>query len=129
MAGRSRAGRFVNQLEGYRAFEPAPLPPQPPVVFDAEVSAALSSADQAVGRLDGITRFLSDTDLFLAMYVRREALLSSQIEGTECTLDDVLAVELDAGVPLPDLDVREVVNYVAAMPHGMERKSDMPLCK
>src|SRR6266851_4113331 len=128
MASSSRAGRYVKQLDGYRAFEPAPLPPQPPIVFTADLSAILSRADRAVGRLDGLARFLPDADLFLAMYVRREALLSSQIEGTECTLDDVLAVELDAGVPLPELGVREVVNYVAAMAHGMERMSDLPLC-
>jgi Fic family protein len=91
----------------------------------------LDRAGLAVGRLDGLSRALPDADLFLAMYVRQEALLSSQIEGTACTLDDVLAFELDEGAPVPDLDVGEVVNYVAALNAGIARLDDptgLPLC-
>ena len=81
----------------------------------------------SVGRLDGLARTLPDADLLLAMYVRQEALLSSQIEGTECTMDDILAFELlpQAG---PTLDVGEVVNYVAALQHGVALLSELPLC-
>ena len=91
----------------------------------------LSAADVAVGRLDGLARALPDVDLFLAMYVRQEALLSSQIEGTECTLDDVLAFELQDGVPEVGVDVGEVVNYVAALSYGIANLNTMdgpPLC-
>lgn len=87
----------------------------------------LSKADQAVGRLDGVTHNLINPDLFVAMYVRREAVLSSQIEGTQSTLDDVLAFELDPkGQEVPQ-DVDEVVNYVSAMKHGLERLPTLAL--
>jgi Fic family protein len=71
----SRSGHYVKQITGYRAFVPAPLPPQPPIEFDDEMIALLSRADQAVGRLDGVTRMITNPDLFVAMYVRREAVL------------------------------------------------------
>ena len=121
-----RAGRFVKQPRGYRAFIPAPLPPDPPVVLDAPLVALLSRADQAVGRLDGVIHTLPDPDLFVAMYVRREAVLSSQIEGTQSSLDDVLTFELDPrGQELPQ-DVEDVVNYVRAMNYGLERLRALP---
>ena len=123
----SRAGRFVKQPTGYTAFVPAPLPPDPPVGMDGAMVGLLSRADQAVGRLDGVARTLPNPDLFVAMYVRREAVLSSQIEGTQSTLEDVLAFELDPrhrGVPQ---DVEEVVNYVKAMNYGLERLATLPL--
>jgi Fic family protein len=123
-----RAGRWVAQLEGYRAYLPAPLPPRPALRWDDALARSLSQADHSIGRLDGASRFLPDADLFLAMYVRREALLSSQIEGTDCTLDDVLAFELDrTATNLPTLDVGEVVNYIAAMQHGLTRLDELPL--
>jgi Fic family protein len=127
MNSHPRAGRLVQQLEGYRAFEPVDLPPDPPITLDNELWGLLSAADIAVGRLDGLARTLPDADLFLAMYVRQEALLSSQIEGTECTMDDILAFELlpHGG---PTLDVGEVVNYVAALQHGVALLSGVPLC-
>ena len=123
----SRAGRFVEQPSGYAAFVPEPLPPDPPVGMDGAMVGLLSRADQAVGRLDGVTRTLPNPDLFVAMYVRREAVLSSQIEGTQSTLEDVLAFELDPrqrGVPQ---DVEEVINYVRAMNYGLERLTTLPL--
>ena len=123
-----RSGSLVRQIEGYRAFIPASLPPDPPLVFDAETIGLLSRADRALGRLDGITSILPNPDLFVAMFVRKEAVLSSQIEGTQSTLDDVLQFELnEVGVDLPK-DVGEVVNYVNAMNHGLERLKELPLC-
>ncbi|MGH9318987.1 MAG: Fic/DOC family N-terminal domain-containing protein [Vicinamibacteria bacterium] len=86
-----RAGRDEVQSGGFRAFVPAPLPPRPPVAVDAEMQGLLSSADLAVGRLDGAIQTLPDADFFVLMYVRKEAVLSSQIEGTQSSLEDVLA--------------------------------------
>lgn len=123
----TRAGRYVKQSAGYRAFVPAALPPDPPVQVDGAMLALLSRADQAVGRLDGLTRTLPNPDLFVAMYVRREAVLSSQIEGTQSTLDDVLEFELNPRVRALPQDVGEVVNYVRAMNYGLERLVELPL--
>jgi Fic family protein len=123
----SRAGRFVKQPAGYTAFVPAPLPPDPPLRMDGAIVALLSRADQAVGRLDGVTRTLPNPDLFVAMYVRREAVESSQIEGTQSTLEDVLAFELDPRRRDVPRDVEEVVNYVRAMNYGLERLATLPL--
>lgn len=124
----SRAGRWVQQLEGYRAFLPAPLPPEPPVALTPELVGLLSEADRALGRLDGVASVLPNPDLFVAMYVRHEAVLSSQIEGTQSTLEDVLSYEIDDdALGLPG-DVEEVVNYVRAMNHGLRRLSELPLC-
>ncbi len=123
----SRAGRFVKQPAGYTAFVPAPLPPDPPIQMDVPMIGLLSRADQAVGRLDGVARTLPNPDLFVAMYVRREAVLSSQIEGIQSTLEDTLAFELDPGQRDVPQDVEEVVNYVRAMNYGLERLTDLPL--
>ena len=123
----ARAGHFVRQPAGYTAFIPAPLPPDPPVAFDPPLVALLSRADQALGRLDGLAHTLPDSDIFVAMYVRREAVLSSQIEGTQSSLNDVLVYEVDPkGRALPR-DVEEVVNYVHAMNYGLERLETLPL--
>lgn len=122
----SRAGTNVRQPAGYDAFVPKPLPPNPPIATDGLLSI-LSQADQAVGRLDGEIRTMPNPDLFVAMYVRREAVLSSQIEGTQSTLDDLLAVELQPRVAEIARDVDEIVNYVAAMSHGLQRLSKLPL--
>jgi Fic family protein len=123
----SRAGRYVMQPARFRAFIPASLPPDPPVVIDQSLAALLSRADQAIGRLDGVTVTLPDPNLFVAMYVRQEAVLSSQIEGTQSSLDDVLAFELDPeGSEIP-VDVVEVVNYVRAMNYGLDRLEALPL--
>lgn len=126
MRSHPRAGHLVTQLEGYAAFEPAPLPPSPPITYDDLLVRLLSEADQRIGRLDALATALPDTDLFLAMYVRQEALLSSRIEGTECTLDDIIASDLSPTDPT-SVDVGEVVNYVAALNHGIARLSTLPL--
>jgi Fic family protein len=86
----TRAGRFVAQPSGFSAFVPAALPPDPPVALADRLLSVLSAADLALGRLDGIVRVVPDPELFVAMYVRREAVLSSQIEGTQSTLEDLL---------------------------------------
>lgn len=128
MAGATiRGGGYVQQPSGYRAFIPAPLPPDPSLSFDAELVALLSRADQAVGRLDGVAQTLPNPDLFVAMYVRREAVDSSQIEGTQSTLEDVLAFELDPHTRDLPSDVEEVVNYIRAMNYGLERLGSLPL--
>ena len=127
MRSHPRSGQIVTQLEGYRAFEPANLPPDPPIAVDNDLLALLSVADTAVGRLDGLARTLPETDLFLAMFVRQEALLSSQIEGTQCTMDDILAFEL-LPVAGPNHDVGDVVNYVAAFQRGVGLLAELPLC-
>ncbi len=88
-----RAGRYIKQPSGYRAFIPAPLPPAPAVRLDGELQSLLSGADRALGRLDGSIQTLPHPDLFVSMYVRKEAVLSSQIEGTQSSLQDVLAAE------------------------------------
>jgi Fic family protein len=130
MARRSyahRAGRYVRQPPGYEAFIPAPLPPDPPILFEPSMASLLSRADQAIGRLDGEIRNVPDPDFFVAMYVRREAVLSSQIEGTQSTLEDLLAVELEPRVADISRDVDEIVNYVAAMNYGLTRLITLPL--
>ncbi len=121
-----RAGRYVRQSTGYAAFIPTRLPPDPAIDL-ARLAPILSAADQGIGRLDGVSRTLPNPDLFVAMYVRREAVLSSQIEGTQSSLDDVLAYELDATATQLPLDVEEVFNHVAAMNYGLERLATLPL--
>ncbi len=123
----NRAGRYVHQPAGYRAFLPEPLPPKPPVAFDGEMLRLLSDADRAVAKLDAYATILPNPDLFVAMYVRKEAVLSSQIEGTQSTLEDVLEFEANAPPDHQPKDVEEVVNYVRAMNYGLRRLRDLPL--
>lgn len=122
-----RAGRYVNQPNSYKAFIPADLPPNPPVEMSTRLIRLLSEADQALGRLDGSARTLPNPELFVAMYVRREAVLSSQIEGTQSTMEDLLKFELDNSAQGIPQDVNEVVNYVHAMNYGLDRLSKLPL--
>ena len=124
-----RLGRFVETPvagEVVRAFVPPPLPPAPPIDVLALLDR-LSLAERALGRLDGITMLLPRQELFLYMYVRKEAVLSSQIEGTQSTLTDLLRFETEAQAGQPIDDIREVSNYVDAMMHGLERLEEMPL--
>ncbi len=122
-----RAGRLVQQSTGYKAFIPAPLPPDPPLVYSGELQSMLSDADRNIGRLDALASMLPNPDLFVAMYVRHEAVLSSQIEGTQSTQEDVLAFEADTLRNDTPKDVEEVVNYVRAMNHGLEAsEASMP---
>src|SRR5659263_488296 len=114
-----RAGRYILQPQGYRAFIPANLPPVPPISMDDEMWTLLSQADRALGRLDGSTAVLPHPDLFVYMYVRKEAVLSSQIEGTQASLIDLVEFESKAAESGIQGDVEEVVNYVAAMNYGL----------
>ncbi len=122
-----RSGRWQQQPSGYRAFIPSPLPPDPPLLIDGPLQTLLSQADRDLGRLDALAGLLPNPDLFVAMYVRHEAVLSSQIEGTQSTLEDVLAFEGDALLDTTPKDVEEVVNYVRAMNHGLGRLNELPL--
>ncbi len=123
----ARAGRYVKQLSGYRAFMPAPLPPHPPIRLEGELYGLLSHADRALGRLDGSIHTLPNPNLFVFMYVRKEAVLSSQIEGTQSSLNDLLAAEASILSPNQPKDVVEVVNYVRAMNYGLARLAELPL--
>lgn len=122
-----RAGTYRRQPQGYRAFLPAPLPPDPPVRLDGPLQALLSHADLALGRLAGSIGTLPNPDLFVPMYVRKEAVLSSQIEGTQSSLQDLLAAEARVFAPQQPHDVAEVLNYVAAMNHGLARLATLPV--
>ena len=122
-----RAGLYITEPAGYRAFIPAPLPPSPPVRLTGELQAALSEADRSLGRLDGSIQTLPNPDLFVLMYVRKEAVLSSQIEGTQSSLQDVLEAEARVLSPTRPRDVAEVVNHVNAMNYGLERLRDLPV--
>lgn len=126
----SRLGTYVSTTtagETVRAFLPPPLPPEPSVDLTG-LFQQLDRANQALGRLDGLTTLLPDTRLFLYLYVRKEALLSSQIEGTKSSFSDLLLFENEAAPGVPIDDVEEVSNYVAAMQHGLRRiKGGFPL--
>lgn len=121
-----RAGRYVRQPSGYRAFLPAPLPPNPPIRIDV-LQTSLAHASHALGQLDGSVLTLPDADLFVLMYVRKEAVLSSQIEGTQSSLQDLLEAEARILSPDRPADVREVINYVNAMNYGLERLATLPV--
>ncbi len=123
----SRAGRYVNQPTGYMAFYPSVLPPEPPVKVEGTLQALLSDADRALGRLDGSITTLPNPDLFVMMYVRKEAVLSSQIEGTQSSLQDLLAAEANVLSDTTPRDVNEVINYVKAMNYGLARLKDLPV--
>lgn len=123
----ARAGSYQQQLSGYSAFVPKPLPPDPAIAFDGELQTLLSKADRALGRLDGSVQTLPNPDLFVFMYVRKEAVLSSQIEGTQSSINDILKVEAQVFDPQRPNDVHEVLNYVTAMNHGLDRLQELPL--
>lgn len=123
-----RAGQYIRTIDGYTAFMPAPLPPDPPVrMDDPEFQALLSEADIALGRLDSYAALLPNPDLFVAAYVRKEAVLSSQIEGTQASLIDLFEYEANVGRKALRNDVSEVVNHVRAMNYGLERVRELPV--
>lgn len=127
--GSRRLGRFVQTPIGgevVRAFVPPPLPPDPPINL-LGLLEKLGSAERALGRLDGIAALLPRQELFLYMYVRKEAVLSSQIEGTQSTLSDLLRFETEARTGRPVDDIREVSNYVDTMMYGLEQLETLPL--
>jgi Fic family protein len=118
-------GRRIRGPGGYRAYVPAPLPP--PIEWNASLAAALSAADLAVGRLAGEGRRLSNPHLLIRPFIRREAVLSSRIEGTQATLGELLAAEAGAAVERSPADLREVANYVVALEYGVKRLHTLPL--
>ncbi|MGO8880519.1 MAG: Fic family protein [Desulfomonilaceae bacterium] len=121
---RTLQGRYVTVStvgEKARAFVPAPLPPHPPIDWTPGLRSKFDQALLALGRLDSVSTLLPETSLFLYMYVRKEAVLSSMIEGTQSSLSDLLLFELDQEPGVPLGDVREVSNYVAALNHGLSR--------
>ncbi len=129
---RDITGRYLSSPAGgemVNAFVPNPLPPAPPLEINEVRQRLLERATLAVGRLDSVSTLLPDPQLFLYAYVRREAVLSSQIEGTQSSLSDLLLFELDEVPGVPFDDVVEVSNYIAALEHGMARlRADFPLC-
>lgn len=123
-----RSGTKKSNLSGemrYDSFAPAPLPPNPSIELDAEGIELLVSANSALALLDGITERIPNLGLFVSIYVRKEALLSSQIEGTQATLDDILDPKAKENA---NQNVADVVNYVAAVEYGIERRKSLPLC-
>ena len=123
----NRAGYYQIQAAGYRAFIPAPLPPSPSVDLDVHLMDLLSKADRALGRLDGSITTLPNPDLFVMMYIRKEAVLSSQIEGTQSSLRDLLSAEAKIFTNTTPRDVDEVINYVKAMNYGLNRLKKIPV--
>jgi Fic family protein len=122
-----RAGVFIQQASGsYTAFIPAPLPPEPSLNLNEHLNLLLE-AERSLGRLEGATQLLPNHDLLVLMYIRAEAVLSSQIEGTQASLDDVLKAEANLADPNAPDDVSEVINYIAAMNYGLERRSELPM--
>ena len=124
----NRAGTYVDNLTGeatYQSFKPNPLPPMPEIEMDEDVVKLLVDANKQLVKLDTASQLISNADLFISMYVRKEALISSQIEGTQCTLDDVLDPEAEANA---NLDVSDVINYVKATQYALKRLERLPLC-
>ena len=127
MTDSSRAGFFIVGEAGVKSFVPAKLPPNPPIHFDADLQNLLSLADRKLGRLDGITQILPNPDLFVAMYVRKEAVLSSQIEGTQASFADILGAEYNQIEDQRRDAIGEVSNYVKAMNWGLHELETFPL--
>lgn len=124
---KTRAGRYIKQLTGYKAYIPNLLPPDPPIHMDNELQVLLSNADRALARLDGAALILPNPELFVAMYVKKEALLSSQIEGTQASLEGILEFESDL-TPRDNInEIKEVINYIKALDYGMERLENFPM--
>lgn len=124
----NRAGAFVSNLTGemaYQSFRPAPLPPNPPIALSGELVAKLIDANKKLAALDGLSARIPNMDLFVSMYVRKEALLSSQIEGTQCTLDDILNPLMEENT---NRNVSDVVNYIKATEFALNRLHSLPLC-
>lgn len=125
---KNRAGKTVQNLSGemaYASFYPQPLPPKPNIEIDEEMRELLVDAHKKLALLDGLSVRIPNRDLFISMYVRKEALVSSQIEGTQCTLEDVLDPEIDENA---NADVSDVVNYVRAINFAIRRLEELPLC-
>lgn len=125
---KTRAGEYRTNLSGamqYKSFVPSSLPPYPPITVDEEMLKLLLSAHRNLARLEGISSQVANVDLFVSMYIRKEALLSSQIEGTQATLDDILNPNVEQNT---NLDVADVINYIKASSYARNRMNELPLC-
>lgn len=125
---KNRAGNFINNLYGemaYKSFVPSPLPPIPKIIIDDEMVNLLVEAHKQISFLDGLSLYVPNINLFISMYVRIEALLSSQIEGTQCTLVDILDTTITENV---NQDVSDVLNYIKAVEYAIERLKILPIC-
>lgn len=124
----TRAGRYINNLSGdmsYQSFKPAPLPPVPSLTLNNEIVFKLVEASKNLTLLDALASFVPNINLFVSMYVRKEALLSSQIEGTQCTLDDIFDPLIEENT---NQNVSDVVNYIKATEYALDRLNTLPLC-
>ena len=124
----NRSGEFRTNLSGeaaYKSFVPSPLPPEPPVELDEEMVELLVTANKNIATLEGRSSGIPNMNLFVSMYVRKEALMSSQIEGTQATLEDVLDPMIDTNT---NRNVADVVNYIKATEYAVERLYTLPLC-
>lgn len=124
----NRAGQYISNMTGdaaYHSFCPAPLPPKPALDMNDDILRLMLDASRNLQKLDTASQLIPSTELFVSMYVRKEALLSSQIEGTQCTLEDVLDPELDINT---NLDVADVINYVKATQYALELLEKLPIC-
>jgi len=125
---KNRAGDYRTNLTGelqYKSFLPSSLPPNPPVEFDEETVNLLSKANRSIGILEGMSRQILNIELFVSIYVRKEALLSSQIEGTQATLDDILDPNIEENT---NQNVADVINYIKASQYASARLSELPIC-
>src|SRR5437016_3586915 len=119
-------GRTVQQPAGYKAFIPEPFPPAGEIALDSTTTALLEKANLFLGKLDGITELLPDLDFFIFMYVRKEAALSTQLEGTQATLADAIKAEGAMRLGVPE-DVDDIERYIKAMNLGLKRLEELPL--
>lgn len=125
---KNRAGEFKSNLTGesmYMSFLPKNLPPNPPIEFDSELIQLLIKAHRSIGTLEGISKQIPNKDWFVSMYVRKEALLSSQLEGTQATLDDILDPNIDEN---KNMNIAEVIRYIVAFEYAQDRLNVLPLC-
>ena len=125
---KNRAGEYKTNLKGelqYKSFLPKQLPPEPPIELDEETVNILSKANRSIGILDGVSRQLPNVELFVSMYVRKEALLSSQIEGTQATLEDILDPNIEENT---NRNVADVINYIKASQYAAARLNELPIC-
>lgn len=121
-----RSGQYISQPTGYKAFIPSNLPPMPNIKMEGNINQLLAEANIAIGRLDTMGYLIPNVDHIIAMYVRKEALLSSQIEGTQASLEDIFEYESQETLKNID-DVKEVVSYIKAMDHGLQRIKEFPM--
>jgi Fic family protein len=125
---KNRAGEYRVNLTGelqYKSFIPKPLPPDPAIQIDEEIAVLLSTANRSIGILEGLSRQIPNIELFVSMYVRKEALLSSQIEGTQATLDDILDPKVEENI---NRHVVDVVNYIKAFEYAKASLKRLPIC-